>query len=245
MSLSGMPLLDLMTAVEGVVRLIEDLTCKAKNTDLQLSLLPPTRPRHYTFKVARGDRAITLAVHTGASKLVRSCVASTVEASRKVADLGDLRNCISGHLVPSMRALNVLKSLMQEHLHMVYSPKKKRMVLRAGEEDKMLIWLSKDEDSVKLSMGDDKRVYPYDKLYVGSERLFFYEDPFAMPHELRKPALTPATMGLVSYVMGIISLDNLKIWEQEPVGEAWAEPGAEPVEKSDAPHPHMGKVRGG
>jgi hypothetical protein len=215
-------LAEVVLCLENTVTLIEDLTCSPV---LKARLI--VGQDNLSFVVRRGAAKsvhvlVTLMEGIEKKLLVASCVAERSGGGRREAeDLGDLRDCICSHLVPSLRALILLKSFMLEALDMEFCPYGPCKMLVAGQREQIQIWLDPN-DMIKVKGGllQGIQTFAVEGAAMDSAHYYFYEDPFAPEPPGSLPALMPGTMQLASYVMGSMGHEALKLLgEVQPIVE--------------------------
>ena len=209
---------ELVLELEAIGGLIRDMTCEHL-VEMRLLGSPPRfemrRKKGCEIEIRRDNEGVHVRRLPGGRE-------------RAMEDVADLRDCVCAGLVPSLRAVNLLQTLMQERLQMRpcrRGPAKK--LVASGEGQQIHIWLDED-DNIRVKGGKvPAATYAMMPVSSGVNDAFFFEDPLlGEAPEGRTYALMPSTMALFTHVMGSMGLDLLPIWERsveespKPSGDA-------------------------
>jgi hypothetical protein len=194
-------------------------------------------PKLLTFKLTRGLHGKRRALvdvwlsEDDPTTTERVCL----RGERDVEDLADLKDCICAKLSPALRTLNLLKLILKEHLRMipVKGSPQHRLCIVPGD---MEVWLDA-EDRLNVRGGSclqqGVRTYVADSKPPAHEKVFFFEDPFAVKRPGAVHRLMPGTMRFLSDVLGTLGFESLEEWGKPPMAEAST--GKEEERSANAP----------
>jgi hypothetical protein len=206
-------LLHLVMWLEQVGQYIHEVTHKStpqivldvvKNTDTML-----------TFKVFRGKKKVLIDVWLDVDTQKTERV--HIRGKRDVDDLADLKDCICAKLSSGLRMLNLLKSILRDHLRMKEDEDslENKLYIVPGDIE---LWFDED-DKINVTGGSylsGIRTYEADeKVPINGETntRFYFEDPFEEKlSESAIHSLMPNTIMFLSDVLGTLGFETLEEW---------------------------------
>jgi len=257
--IEGLQLIDLMEAIEKIAEFISELCVQRDKINIDLLSEEEDSENRNTlcFNISRNKAKYVQVQAVVDANSVRECKVIALVAEpesdhdyyfkkeRKVTDLGDLKNCICSHLVPSLRIVAILKEILADRLHLEFfvnvfsnnsieGPPRLLVIPHSEQNDSMYIWLDKD-DSIHVGLGrPDAEKFHEQKFdlddpddFIGKTcvcdemslvRYHFFEDPFLEEAiENSVPVLLPRSKNIISYVLGNLALQNLDFWDAASV----------------------------